>query len=68
MTELARGAIADRPWGQTLSALGTRGLTGLKSLFLGSVSHAALEHADRPVMVVPSGEVAAARAADRAEQ
>lgn len=28
MTELARGAVADRPWGRTLGALGLRGLTG----------------------------------------
>ncbi len=34
--------------------VGTRGLTGLKSLMLGSVSHAVLRHADRPVVVVPS--------------
>ncbi|HUA48805.1 MAG TPA: universal stress protein [Solirubrobacteraceae bacterium] len=45
--------------------LGTRGLTGLKSLLMGSVSHAVLQHADRPVIVVPSPEVAAARAAHR---
>jgi nucleotide-binding universal stress UspA family protein len=43
--------------------LGTRGLTGVKSLVLGSVSHAVLQHADRPVVVVPSPEVAAARTA-----
>ena len=45
--------------------VGTRGLTGIKSLLLGSVSHALLQHADRPVTVVPSAEVAAARAARR---
>ncbi len=38
--------------------LGTRGLTGIKSLLLGSVSHAVLQHADRPVIVVPSPEIA----------
>ena len=43
--------------------LGTRGLTGVKSLVLGSVSHAVLQHADRPVVIVPSSEVAAARTA-----
>ena len=45
--------------------MGTRGLTGLKSLFLGSVSHAVLQHADRAVIVVPSPEVAAQRAERR---
>jgi nucleotide-binding universal stress UspA family protein len=45
--------------------LGTRGLTGLKSLMLGSVSHAVVQHADRPVIVVPSAKVAAERAAHR---
>jgi nucleotide-binding universal stress UspA family protein len=45
--------------------LGTRGLTGLKSFFLGSVSHAVLQNADRPVIVVPSAETAAERATRR---
>ncbi len=43
--------------------MGSRGLTGLKSLLLGSVSHAVIQQADRTVIVVPSAEVAAARAA-----
>jgi nucleotide-binding universal stress UspA family protein len=42
--------------------LGTRGLAGVKSMMLGSVSQAVLQHADRPVLVVPSETVAAQRA------
>ena len=34
--------------------LGTRGLSGVKSFLLGSVSHAVVQIADRPVLVVPS--------------
>lgn len=44
---------------------GSRGYTGLKSLMLGSVSHHILQHADRPVLVIPSPTVAAARAEHR---
>jgi nucleotide-binding universal stress UspA family protein len=45
--------------------MGSRGLTGLKSAVLGSVSHHVLQHADLPVTVVPSPEVAERRAAHR---
>jgi nucleotide-binding universal stress UspA family protein len=47
--------------GADVIVIGTRGLTGLKSLLLGSVSHAVLQHADRTVIVVPSPDVAQAR-------
>ena len=49
--------------GASAIVLGTRGLTGLKSLLLGSVSHAVVQHAHVPVIVVPSAETAAERAA-----
>jgi nucleotide-binding universal stress UspA family protein len=41
--------------------LGTRGRGGMKSLLLGSVSHAVLQHADRPTLVIPSPGIARAR-------
>jgi nucleotide-binding universal stress UspA family protein len=47
--------------------LGTRGHGGMKSLLLGSVSHAVVQHADRPTLVIPSPTVAGARAGVTAE-
>jgi nucleotide-binding universal stress UspA family protein len=44
-------------------ALGTRGLSGVKSWVLGSVSHAVTQHADRSVLVVPSEALAERRRA-----
>ncbi len=45
--------------------MGSRGLTGVKSLLLGSVSHEVIQHADRTVVVVPSPEIARSRARER---
>lgn len=42
--------------------MGSRGLSGLKSMLLGSVSHAVIQQADRTVMIVPSPQSAASRA------
>ena len=39
--------------GAAVIVLGTRGLNGVQELFRGSVSHEVVEHAGRPVLVVP---------------
>jgi nucleotide-binding universal stress UspA family protein len=43
--------IADREEAATI-VLGSRGMTGLKAMLLGSVSSAVVHHADRPTLVV----------------
>ena len=51
--------------GASAIVLGSRGLGGLSSLLVGSVSHAVIQHADRAVVIVPSPHVARARARKR---
>jgi len=41
--------------------VGTRGLSGVKAMLLGSVSHTVLQHADRAVLVVPARSLAERR-------
>jgi nucleotide-binding universal stress UspA family protein len=60
-TILAQAAAA----GAGAVVLGSHGYGGLKSLMLGSTSHQLLQHADLPVVVVPSPAVAKARAEHR---
>jgi nucleotide-binding universal stress UspA family protein len=51
--------------GASAIVMGSRGLTGMKSILLGSVSHAVIQHADVAVFVVPSPEVAESRRRER---
>ena len=44
--------IADRHDAATI-VMGSRGLAGLRAMFLGSVSGAVVHHADRPTLIVP---------------
>lgn len=62
-TTTARAILAEADQiGASAIVMGSRGLTGVKSLLLGSVSHEVIQHADRTVTVVPSPEVATSRA------
>jgi nucleotide-binding universal stress UspA family protein len=48
-----------------LIVIGTRGLTGLQRLVLGSVAREVAHHARRPIAIVPSRPLAATRARER---
>jgi nucleotide-binding universal stress UspA family protein len=49
-----------------LIVLGARGLTGIRA-FLGSVSNHVLQHAHRPVLVIPAKTARSAQPEDRSE-
>jgi nucleotide-binding universal stress UspA family protein len=59
----ARGALAAPTWegvvdiadelGAALIVIGSRGLSGLREVLEGSLSHQIVEHAGRPVLIVP---------------
>jgi nucleotide-binding universal stress UspA family protein len=49
-----------------LIVLGARGLTGIRA-FLGSVSNHVLQHAQRPVLVIPAKAAQSAKPEDRSE-
>jgi nucleotide-binding universal stress UspA family protein len=67
-TTTARAILAEADRiGASAIVMGSRGLTGVKSLLLGSVSHEVIQRADRTVAVVPSPEVAASRAREMHE-
>lgn len=66
MSTIAGAILAEADeLGASAIVMGSRGLTGLKSLLLGSVSHAVIQHTDHPVIVVPSPDVADSRARGR---
>jgi nucleotide-binding universal stress UspA family protein len=49
--------------GADLIVMGTRGLSGMRSLLLGGNAHHVAQHARSPVLIVPDPEIGAARRA-----
>lgn len=61
-TSVANAIVASAAeLGANAIVMGSRGIGGLSSIVLGSVSQRVLQHADRPVLVIPSAAVAARR-------
>ena len=50
--------LADRHDAATI-VMGSRGLTGLRSMLLGSVSSAVVHHADRPTLIIRRPDIGA---------
>ena len=68
-TTTARAILAEADkLGASVIVMGSRGLSGVKSLLIGSVSHEVIQHADRTVAVVPSPAVAESRSRELAEE
>jgi nucleotide-binding universal stress UspA family protein len=69
LSTIARAILAEAEKLDAIAiVMGSRGLTGVKSLLLGSVSHEVIQHADRTVVVVPSPHVAEIRAREVREE
>lgn len=66
VTTIAEAVLSEADeTGASAIVMGSRGLGRLGSLLMGSVSHAVVQHAERPVIVVPSPDIALERSVKR---